>query len=290
MDAAARFPDSVAILGPGLLGGSLALALKSDFGAAVDVRLWARRDAALQEATGAADLLTNDLEKATRDAEMVVLATPVGIMASLCSQLAPYLRPGTLVTDVGSVKGSLVRPIREALSRSDVPYLGSHPMAGSEQTGFKAARADLFQRAVCILTPDESNAPADIERLETFWLRLGCKTLRMSAEEHDRKIARISHLPHAVASAVVRAALAADPTAAECTGNGFRDATRIAGGDPGMWAGILLENRDQVLAALHDVSSQITELVEILRRLDEEALRRYLDAARSLRKHVPAAR
>ena len=284
------FPASVAILGPGLLGGSLALALKADFGSAVHVRLWARREAALQEATGAADLLTNDLQAAVRDVELVVLATPVGTMASLSAQIAPHLDSGALITDVGSVKGSLMRPIRQALNRNDVAYIGSHPMAGSEQTGFKAARADLFKRAVCILTPDPADSVPTIERLKSFWHQLGCRTICMSAEEHDRKIARISHLPHAVASAVVRAALAADPSAAECTGNGFRDATRIAGGDPGLWAGILLENRDEVLAALHDVSSQITELVEILRRLDEEALRRYLDAARSLRKHVPAAR
>lgn len=111
----------------------------------------------------------------------------------------------------------------------------------------------------------------------------------MSAEEHDRKIARISHLPHAVAAAVVRAAMVADPSAAQCTGNGFRDATRIAAGDPSLWTGILLENRAEVLAALHDAQREVAELVEILDRMDEEALRHYLACAQSLRAQVPAA-
>jgi prephenate dehydrogenase len=281
-------PATIAILGPGLLGGSLALALKRQ--AETQVRLWARRAEALAEAEGAADLLTMDLEEAVRGAEMVVLATPVTKMVELAQQIAPHLQTDCLVTDVGSVKASLVQPMSAALSSGSACFIGSHPMAGSEKSGFKAARADLFERATTIITPQPSHDASQVARLESFWSALGCKVLRMDAEEHDRKVARISHLPHAVAAAVVRAALSADASAAACSGNGFRDATRIADGEAGLWTGILLENRAEVLSALKDVLGEITELVEILQSMDEGALHRYLEAARSLRQHLTADR
>jgi len=162
-------------------------------------------------------------------------------------------------------------------------------MAGSEKSGFSAAHADLLQGATCIVTPDEDTEADHLTRLTDFWTSLGCRVLAMSPEEHDRKVARISHLPHAVAAAVVRAALGADASAAECTGNGFRDATRIAAGDPALWTGILMENRSEVLSALADVRREMALLVEILERMDEEALTRFLAEARTLRTRVPPA-
>ena len=156
------------------------------------------------------------------------------------------------------------------------------------RAGIEAARSDLFEGARCLITPTENSDPAAVQRVETFWQALGCSTESMSPAIHDRKVARISHLPHVAASALVLAALSSDPSAMTCVANGFRDSTRIAAGDPELWTGILSDNRAEVLASLTDLSTRITELVEILSNSDEEALRRFLAAAKSLRDQVPA--
>lgn len=254
------------------------------------VHVWARRSQALEALAraGIADLLTTDAAEAAKNATLVLLATPVESMAPIAAQIAAHLSPECIVTDVGSVKGSVVESVEAALGSARSSFLGSHPMAGSEKAGFEAARGDLFNGATCVVTPTGGTCESHLTRIVHFWTSLGCKVLTMSPQEHDRKIARISHLPHAVAAAVVRAALQADPSAAECTGNGFRDATRIAAGDPALWTGILLQNRTEVLAALNDARREMAELVEILSRMDEEALRRYLADAQSLRIQVPA--
>lgn len=255
------------------------------------VHLWARRESALEtlNQANAADLVSTDEAKVAQHASLVILATPVETMGTLAARLAPHLSAGALVTDVGSVKASVVKDVSAALAGTGAAFVGSHPMAGSEKAGFEAARADLFQGATCIITPEAQTEAQQVARLSAFWTSLGCRVLSMSPEEHDRRVARISHLPHAVAAAVVRAALGHDLSAAACTGNGFRDATRIAAGDPGLWTGILLENRSEVLSALADARREMALLVEILERMDEEALTRYLAEARTLRTQVPPA-
>lgn len=287
-------PDSpsepiVAILGPGLLGGSIALALR-ERQPGTRVHLWARRESALEviRQAGAAHLASTDVADVVKGASLVVLATPVEIMGDLAARIAPHLSAGALVTDVGSVKQTVVASVNTALSGAGT-FLGSHPMAGSEKAGFEAARGDLFEQATCIVTPSEGSCHTTVQRLSAWWSALGCNILTMSPEEHDRKVARISHLPHAVAAAVVRAALAAQPDAALCSGNGFRDATRIAAGDPALWTGIFLENRQEVLSALEDARREMALLVEILKRMDEGALTRFLAEARTLRMQVPPA-
>jgi prephenate dehydrogenase len=280
----------IAIIGPGLLGGSVALAIKEKSPQST-VRVWARRQAAADQvrAAGAATFASTDLAAVVRGATLVVLASPVEHMTALAAEMAPWLAATTLVTDVGSVKGRIVQDVAQALRVGASRFIGSHPMAGSEKTGFEHARSDLFEGATCIVTPAPEAAPQDVERIQRFWTALGCRLLMMSAAEHDHKVARISHLPHAVAAAVVRAAMGQDPSTAECTGNGFRDATRIASGDPALWTGILFDNREPVLSALRDAQREMAVLVEILERMDEGALTRYLSEARELREQVPPA-
>lgn len=280
----------LAVLGPGLLGGSLALAAKK-YHAADQVSLWGRRPESVAEALRrhVADHASIDLADAVCGATLIVLATPVDIMPELAARLAALPLPhGTLVTDVGSVKASVVRALEPVFANSNAVFIGSHPMAGSEKTGLDAAHAGLFQDAACILTPTASSSKTALERLETFWTRLGCRVLRMPPERHDLEIARISHLPHLMAAVTTLAALGADSSPLRCAGNGFRDTTRIAASDPGLWTGIIHQNRARILDAVREASGRLAELLEILESLDDDRLRQFLAAASQLRRQLPA--
>jgi prephenate dehydrogenase len=276
---------SIAILGPGLLGGSLALAVKQAW-PSLEVRMWGRRAEAVAEVLrlGIADFASTDAGAVVQNASLVVLATPVVVMEQVSVALQGRLAPDAVVTDVGSVKRSVVKVLEPLFASAGIPFVGSHPMAGSEQTGISAARADLFLGATCILTPTVQTQPAALARVQAFWSALGCRLLSMTVDEHDRKVARISHLPHAVAFALVRAALQDDPNAAECAGNGFRDTTRIAGSDPDLWSGILLENQAEVVAALQDAVTDLQDLLAIVRGADKEQLRHYIATAQELKR------
>lgn len=280
---------TIAIYGPGLLGGSLALAIQERMPTAA-LRLWARRDSAEAgiRARGIEAAFFTDAVAAAQGASLIILCTPVETMPALASQIAQADLPADcLISDVGSVKGSVVRSLEPILGSR---FIGSHPMAGSEKAGIETARANLFQHATCLITPGNGQAPLEAKaRLRTFWETLGCKVLEMSPEEHDEKVARISHLPHMMAAVTTLAALRTDPSAVACVANGFRDTTRVAGGDPGLWTGIALENRAALTAQLQAASATITELLEILSKPDEVELRRFLAEAHSLRGTVPAA-
>jgi len=276
---------TITIYGPGLLGGSLALAIQQRFPDA-ELRLWARRDSAAEaiRAKGIKARCLADAVAAASRASLIILCTPVETMPALAAQIAQADLPADcLITDVGSVKGSVVRALSPILGTR---FIGSHPMAGSEKAGIETARADLFQNAVCLLTPIEG---ADTSRLRTFWQALGCRILEMTPDEHDQKVARISHLPHMMAAVTTIAALRGDPAAVACVANGFRDTTRVAGGDPGLWTGIARENRPALIGCLREASAILTELLEILSKPDDEALRRFLAEAKALRESLPAA-
>lgn len=278
--------STITLLGPGLLGGSLALALQQRMPQA-RLRLWARRASAEAEirARGIHAEFFTDAIAAAQGADLIILATPVETMPALAAHIARAELPeSALVTDVGSVKGSVVRELEPILGPR---FIGSHPMAGSEKTGIETARADLFEGAACLLTP----APGqDAAPLRQFWESLGCRVLEMTPEEHDRKVARISHLPHWMAVITTLAALRQDPDAVACAAGGFRDTTRVSGGDPGLWTGISLANREALRASLQDASAVLTDLLEILSKPDEEALHRLLAEAKNLRSLLPPAR
>ncbi len=280
---------SIAIFGPGLLGGSLALAVRRIWPKA-EIRLWARSIEKLEDAQqrGLADMASTEPEDVAAGASLLIFATPIGFMPDLARQIALACGEGSLVTDVGSVKGSVVSALEPIFQGTPASFIGSHPMAGSERTGIEAAREDLFDGARCLITPTAHTRTEAEPRVVAFWNAMGCSTECMSPTEHDRKVARISHLPHLTASALVLAALSSDPSARSCVANGFRDSTRIAAGDPDMWTGILSENRREVLAGLASLGTRVTELVEIIQNSDDEALRRFLAEAKALRDQVPA--
>ena len=285
---------TVAILGPGLLGGSLALAL-AERGLAKRLMIYARSPRALDEIrlAGVNAELTQNPSEAVRDADVVILCIPIEHMAGLVTEFRDALKPTALVTDVGSVKGSVVRDI-EPLLEGRALWIGSHPMAGSEQTGFAAARADLFDGASVILTPTEATH-RDAERLASqFWTALGANLAILAPEKHDQAIAAISHVPHVLAAALVNHAVAHGDL--NLAGGGFRDTTRIASGSPELWAEILFANREAVAQSLRSFIDHLEDCHKVITLLspqspgDTEILRMILQSAKDGRAQLPARR
>lgn len=281
---------SIAIFSPGLLGGSLVKSVLQRM-PGVELRVWARREAAVEEIRRELPVViaSTSIADTIRGVSLAVLCMPVQHMSAVARQIAALeLEEDLIVTDVGSVKGSVIAELEPLFAMTNARFIGSHPMAGSQRTGLAHSSGDLFHRAACLLTPTASTARDQLERLRAFWTKLGCRVREMTPEAHDRCVARISHLPHAMAVLTTLAALHDDTGVLDSAAGGFRDTTRVAGGDPEMWAGIFLQNRLEVIAALQDASGVLRELVEMLQSMDEEALRRFLARAKSLRDLLPA--
>lgn len=278
--------QKVALLGVGLLGGSLGLALRR-LGLAGRVHGYVRRESAIPEcrAAGAVDSAGTDLAEAVRGADLVVFCTPLGQMPPLAEKAAPHLAPGALVTDVGSVKAPLVRALEPILGAVGARFVGSHPMAGSERTGVGAARADLFAGAVCVVTPTPASDPAAVATVSRLWEAVGGRVLTMSPETHDERVARTSHLPQALAATLAHLVLSpeAPPEQARLCAGGFRDGTRVASGSPEMWRDIFLANREPVTRALDEFCRAFDRLRQAVAAGDAATLERFLTTARQRR-------
>jgi prephenate dehydrogenase len=275
----------VAILGGGLLGGSLALALLERF-PELPVSLWSRRLKNVEAAkargiTGA----TDGLGTAVDGADLVVLSTPVGAMAPvLLNAQGSGLSRGALITDVGSVKAAVHRSLRPILAPTKGMFIGSHPMAGSEKTGVEAASKDLFQGAACLVTDEDKVGDPWLGRLKSFWEALGCRVfLPPDGAEHDIAVANVSHYPHMMAAAAARAALSGGLEYGKISGGGLRDTTRVASGDPQMWAEIAIENKEALAKVLRASISDLSEMLAKLEEGDQEALRVWLAVAKNAR-------
>jgi prephenate dehydrogenase len=276
--------SNITILGGGLLGGSLALALESLAESGVKVRLWARKPESVSQALQlGVHGSTCDLATAVESADLLVLAVPVGSMPDLLSQALECGLPRTcLVTDVGSVKRTPHLSLGRILQGTGVDFIGSHPMAGSERNGLGAASADLFHNAACLLTNDGEVPAARAEALERFWQGVGCRTTWMNSALHDELVARISHLPHIMAAAAAHVSLK-HPDEGRFGGGGLRDTTRVASGNPEMWAEILTENRMAVLEPLRETITDLSAILGYLEGADPEATRQWLASAKHLR-------
>ena len=270
----------LAIIGPGLLGGSIALAARRSGG--FHVGAWARRAEAVEELESLriADRASSDLREIVADAEIIVLCVPIGAMPAISGEIAGMIVPNTLITDVGSVKGCVVSQLGP-IFRHRGRFVGSHPMAGSEQSGLKAARPDLFDGAVCMMTPDEFSDPGALENIRDFWEKLGCKVTELSPSAHDEIVAHISHFPHLLASTLVQAVAGENPDAFNFSGPGFRDVTRIAEGPPAMWAEILHCNRNAVRKSAEAMIEKLRETVKLLDR--ENSMTEFLTQAQARR-------
>ena len=257
----------LAIIGPGLLGGSIALAARRARG--FDVAVWARRAEVVAdlEKRAFAETASTDFAAIVRDADIVVLAVPIGVMAVVARQIAPLVTPGAVITDVGSVKGPVVDEL-SAIFAQRGRFVGSHPMAGSEQTGLEASRAGLFDGAPCIVTPDARTDAAAVATIRSFWEALGGRVLELSPAAHDEIVALVSHFPHLLAAMLVNLVAERNAAAFDFAGPGFRDTTRVASGPPEMWAEILRCNRAAVRAS---VEAMIEKLREIATLLDHDS-------------------
>jgi prephenate dehydrogenase len=271
----------VAILGGGLLGGSLALALRTRCHAT----LWCRRDVTVAEARkSGVERVTADLAGAVADADLLILAVPVGAMKGLVeAAIEAGLPRGAVISDVGSVKAVVHRQLAPVAAAAGMHWIGGHPMAGSEKQGFESARSDLFAGAACLLTDDGSAPEASRESLAAFWQGVGCRVHWLAPEAHDALVARISHLPHVMSAATAMIAMAS-PADAAFGGGGLRDTTRVAGGDPPMWAEILQENRAALLEPMRQVQAQLAEVLQMLEKDDQSGLLHWLESARARHK------
>ncbi len=271
--------EKLAVLGLGLLGGSVAAAAKQR-GLADEVVGAARRTGPLERAraAGIVDSVASPRE-AVVGADFVVLATPVGSMPKLVAEVAPNLEPGCILTDVGSVKLSVIDLI-PGLLPDGVEFVGSHPMAGSHLRGPDHARADLFEGATCVVTPRLGQSPTAIERVEDFWRALGARVTRRSAAAHDEEVAWVSHLPHLLAFAFAESLRSAPREVGELAGSGFRDFTRIAQSDAELWGEILSLNSKALSGPLNHFSESLARLARLLEEGDGESLQQLLSQAR----------
>ena len=285
---APRF-DKVAVVGVGLIGGSLGLALK-ERGLARQVAAWARTPATRRRAVdrGAADLAPDDLAACVAGAELVYVSTPVAAIAPTLAAIAPHVAPGAVVTDAGSSKAAIVAAAA-ALPYS-ARFVGGHPMAGSAEAGVDAARADLFGGMSYVLTPVPGTAPDAVETVRELAEAIGARVYLVSPTDHDQAVATISHLPHLLAWALVHLTQhrhdAGEPVF-ELTAGSWASATRVAAGSAGLWREILVSNRAAVLAAVDGFAAELDALRELLAAGEDDLLEQALSAARTIKQAHP---
>ena len=273
----------LSILGIGLLGGSLALAAKNRI-RGCQVIGYAHRKQTLEAAMarGIFKEVYQSPQPAVKEADLVVLCTPVSMLSPLLEQISSELRPGAIVTDVGSTKRSVVAAGERCLG-SNAHFVGSHPMAGSEKRGLQFAREDLYDGALCITTPTSQTDPDALRTVEEFWQAIGMRTTRLSPHVHDQLLADVSHLPHSLAGALVSMQ---QDKALELCGKGFMDMTRIAAGDAGLWRDILLDNRDSIRQSLGRLTESLEHLDRLLQAGDAQSIEKWLATAAERRRDL----
>jgi prephenate dehydrogenase len=276
--------DTVAIVGVGLIGASIGLALR-DRKLAREVVGIGRRASTLRTAKrrGAVTRTTTDIAAGVKDAQLVVVCTPVEIIVEQARAAILSCREGAFITDAGSTKEEIVFSLDHALAHCNprrVAYVGSHPMAGSEKNGPQHATADLFAGKVAVVTPSSHSIPQACRTIAQFWRSLGSRVVRVGAKEHDQAVAAISHLPHLVASAL---AAATSPAALPLAAGGWHDTTRIAASDPRLWQQILSQNRFNVLQTLDVFSQELAEFRRALTYNDRSRIEQLLEKGKTIR-------
>ena len=278
--------NKITLVGVGLLGGSLGLALRRRK-LAKEIAGYVRREASIKdcERAGATDYATTDLLAAVSNADLVVLCTPLAQMKPLVKQMLPALKRGAIVTDVGSVKGSVVKDVEAMIAKAGAHFVGSHPMAGGEKQGVLASREDLFECAVCVVTPTKRTHQGALKKVEQLWKDVGARLLCMTPDAHDAFVSRSSHLPHLVAATLANLVL--DPKSpkeqAKLCATGFRDTTRIASGSPEMWRDIALTNRKQIGRALSGFIGELNKFQSALKREDARGIAKFFETAKQRR-------
>lgn len=280
----------VALIGAGLIGGSIARAARQQ-GIAGSIVVTARSDASrarVKELGFADDVVATNAE-AVKDADLVILCVPVGICGHIAQEIAPHLKAGAVVSDVGSVKGSVLKDMAAHLPET-VHLIPAHPVAGTENSGPDSGFAELFVNRWCVLTPPAGADATQVQRLAAFWRALGANVETMTAEHHDLVLAVTSHLPHLIAYTIVGTADelegVTESEVLKFSAAGFRDFTRIAASDPTMWRDVFLTNKDAVLHMLGEFQEDLSKLTRAIRRGDGEALFDHFTRTRAIRRGI----
>jgi cyclohexadieny/prephenate dehydrogenase len=282
--------DKIAIIGMGLIGSSIARAARAKGGVRA-IAATARSPKTRQRVTelGLADKVVETNAEAVKGADLVIVCVPVGACGAVAKEIGPHLEPGATVSDVGSVKRSVVRDMGAHLPKN-VHFVPAHPVAGTEHSGPDAGFAELFEGRWCILTPDAGSDTQAVDRLAAFWRLLGAKVEIMTAEHHDIVLAITSHVPHLIAYNIVgTAADMEEVTQSEVvkfSAGGFRDFTRIAASDPVMWRDVFLNNKEAVLEMLGRFSEDLAALQRMIRWDDGAALEALFTRTRSIRRGI----
>ena len=282
--------DRVALIGIGLIGSSLARVLRRD-SPQTRIVACARRPETLAAVRrlDLADETTDDPAVAVAGANLVVIATPLSAYAEIGRRIAPALRDGAIVTDVGSVKGAAIAALQPELP-DRVHFVPGHPVAGTEHSGPEAGFAELFDKRWCILTPLLHTAPEAVAKVTALWEGAGMRVATMAADHHDKVLAVTSHLPHLIAYTIVGTATALghdlESEVVAYSAGGFRDFTRIAASDPVMWRDIFLANREAVLELLQRFSEDLTALQRAIRRGEGDTLHQYFTRTRAIRRSI----
>nr|MBU1328760.1 prephenate dehydrogenase [Candidatus Omnitrophota bacterium] len=270
----------ITIIGLGLIGGSLALAIKEKK-LAKEVIGVSRRKSTINQAikNKIVDFATLDLEDGVKDSDFVIIATPVFKIAKIANQTAPFLKKGAILIDAGSTKKYIVKSI-EKTKLKDLYFVGSHPIAGSERSGIKSADKNLFKGAYCILTETKNTNPKALNKVKKFWGELGMKVRVMSVDAHDRLLSKISHLPHAVAVSLVNSI---GREGIDLAAGGFQDTTRIASGEPELWKDIFLTNKKNIVKDIGLLKKELFKIEAALKSNNSQDLLKLLGRAKSIR-------
>jgi len=286
--------DRVALIGIGLIGSSLARVLRRDSPATTIVACARRAEtlAAVRQ-LDLADETTDDPTRAAEGADLVVIATPLSAYAEIGRRIAPALRRGAILTDVGSVKEAVIRDLQPSLPEG-VHFVPGHPVAGTEHSGPEAGFAELFRGRWCILTPPPETAPEAVADVTRMWGQAGMRVVTMSADHHDRVLAVTSHLPHLIAYTIVGTATDLEDSlkseVIQFSASGFRDFTRIAASDPVMWRDVFLNNREAVLEILQRFNEDLTALQRAIRWGEGDKLQDLFTRTRAIRRSIIEAK
>lgn len=282
--------ERIALIGLGLIAGSMSLALRrAGYEGEITGHARSAETREIAREIGLVDRVCDSAAEAARDADLVVLCVPVGAMGSVAREIAPVLKPGATVSDVGSVKAAVFEAVAPHLPEN-VHFVPAHPMAGTEHSGPRSGFAELFDNRWCLIVPTEGTEPQAVERVAAFWRMLGANTEVMEVEHHDLLCAIVSHIPHLIAYTMVGVAddfrRVSEQEVIKFSAAGFRDFTRIAASDPTMWRDVFLNNKEATLEILGRFTEELFALQRAIRTGDGEQLFDYFSHTRSIRRGI----
>ena len=276
--------NKITIIGVGLIGGSLARALKERNLAKV-VFGYGRDQSRLEEAqkSNIIDAFSTNIKEAIDEANIVVIATPVGTFKDILHQIEPLISSNVIITDVGSTKSDIVNIVNDVLKDNSSCFIPAHPIAGKERSGFEVSDSKLYDGKKVIITPQETNSPESIDVIDQMWKNVGADVDFMSAESHDNLLGMTSHLPHMLAFSLVNYLVDQNPNASIYAGGGFKDFSRIASGDAIMWRDICLQNKNQIMSHIKGYQSTLDNLLKAINDEDSEKLGQLFTTAKKTR-------